>query len=146
MLLRALTRTKGVVARAASPVSPVFGSNHPPFAPLTAQSSFFPPPVFPSAAASAPVVASKAPSSKGIKSVAPAPASATAPVDDTLPHFRLLKGKRTGEYGIVPQPFTLAPAPVIDSPGSGIRQSPRRRAPTPAFAASDTLLPWENKS
>jgi hypothetical protein len=135
-------------------MSPMVGSKLPPsFAPssfpsLAAQLSVVPPPVssavLPSATAAtaskphllsfADVLKSNPASSRGRKLVAPTPASATAPLDASPRPFRLLKGRRrTQDSGVVvAQPFTPAPAPVVDSPGP--RQSSRRGLTTPASA------------
>lgn len=88
---------------------------------------FVPPPAFdsgtdynPHPPAPDPVVASKA-SSRGRKPVVTAPLD--APLDN--PPFKLLKGRRRSD--VVPQILTLAAAPVIDIPGTGIRKSSRGR-------------------
>ena len=163
-LRRAASPFTSGLARAASPMSPMFGSKLPPsFAPpsfpsLAAQLSLVPPPVpsevFPSATDSKPppltlsfaeVLKSNPATSRGRKPVVRASASADAPLDGPAP-FKLLKGRRTQDSGlVVDQPFTLAPASVIDSPGPGPgpgpRQSSRRRAPAPAPAPASASAP-----
>jgi hypothetical protein len=130
----AASRASNAVSTIMSPMvsptaSPIPQSNLPPsFATLNAQPLFVPPLAFdsgtaynPHPPAPAPVVASKA-SSRGRKPVV------TAPLDN--PPFKLLKGRRRSD--VVPQILTLAAAPVVDIPGTGIRKSSRGRKHTAA--------------
>ena len=146
-LFKAATPVASGFASAASIVtgaaSPMFGRSYTPpapsFAPVVAQPSFVPPSVssavFPSATTSkpppsfAPVVASKPPpaSSTGRKLVAPAPASANAPLD--YPPIKFLKGRRAP-----------TPAPTPASKASSRRRKPAAEmvdtaAPAPASNA-----------
>ena len=103
-------------ARVASPIS-FFGSKPPPsFPSVAAQPSLVPPPVssavFPSATTSAQVVASKAQSSRGRKSVVPASviASAVPAAASTL------KGKRRGFQQATPAELVVAPDFAASNP------------------------------
>ena len=124
-----------VTSRLSGAASPMFGRSYAPPA-----SSFAPLPTRPSLVLEPPVVASKA-SSRGRKRVVRASASADAPLADAPldgpAPFKILKGRRTQDSGlVVAQP--LAPAPVVASPGT--RQSLRIRASTPPAPAA-TLVP-----